>query len=137
MRTISPRFLNKSYFLESSAEYLFSILSVNGINVYLPYGHIFLLFSRNAMQWPSVPGCGRITRYLTSLTRASLVGSKNKNCAFVYVMFPKLYEAGVRKLLSDLCARQRFRSSCTFMQSDSNLQWAHFDSQELYENDTC
>ena len=51
MRTISPRFLNKSYFLESSAEYLFSILSVNGINAYLPYGHIFWVVfqKRNAV----------------------------------------------------------------------------------------
>ena len=31
---------------------------------------------------------------------------------------------------SDLCAQQRFRSACTFMQSDQNLQLVHFGYKE-------
>ena len=29
---------------------------------------------------------------------------------------------------SDMCAQRRFRSACTFAQSDENLQWAHFST---------
>ena len=30
-----------------------------------------------------------------------------------------------------MCTQQRFRSACTFVQSDQNLHWAHFEQPRM------
>ena len=64
-----------------------------------------------------------------------VVGSRLKSlftpfrCSFktnVLILFNIIWDAMSENVPSDICAQRRFRSDCTFAQSDLNRRWAHF-----------